>query len=74
LSDTGKVKATETRECPACGTSAADRELLTVPHAGRLLRAFGELDDNTRQSILNLLENIAADHRRPASLSPRRNP
>ena len=62
-----KFKATETRECPAGGTTTSDRQLLEDPGALRLLRAYGQLHDNARHPILNLVESIAADHQRPAS-------
>jgi CRP/FNR family transcriptional regulator, cyclic AMP receptor protein len=41
--------------------AASERELLMVPDALRLLRAYGQLDGNTRQLVVDLVENIAAD-------------
>ena len=48
-------------ECPVCGRAASERELVMVPDAVRVLRAFDYLDPNLRQLIVDLVENIAAD-------------
>src|SRR5262245_49259948 len=41
--------------------AASERELLKVPDAVRLLRAYGQLDGNTRQLVVDLVENFAVD-------------
>jgi transcriptional regulator with XRE-family HTH domain len=47
-----------------CGTASSAPELLMVPDAPRLLRAYGKLNgDKMRQFIVDLVENIAADCR-----------
>jgi transcriptional regulator with XRE-family HTH domain len=52
----------ENLERSDCGTVSSALELLTVPDALRLLRAYGQLnDDKTRHFIVELVENIAAD-------------
>ena len=41
-------------------------KLLTVPGALRLLRAYGQLKQNrTRRSIVDLIENIVGNRRKP---------
>jgi hypothetical protein len=56
-----KPDATGTAECPNCGTASSTRELLIVPDALRLLRAYGQLDPgDMRQVVIDLVENIVA--------------
>ena len=56
-----KLDPNQPLECPVCGRAASERELLMVPDAVRVLRAFDQLDPNVRQLIVDLVENIAAD-------------
>jgi hypothetical protein len=60
------------RECPACGRAVSERELMMVPDAVRVLRAYNQLDPNEQQLILDLVENIAVDRRRPGLRPGRR--
>jgi transcriptional regulator with XRE-family HTH domain len=54
----------ETLQGSDYGTASSALELLTVPDAPRLLRAYSQLNsDKMRQFIVDLVENIAADRR-----------
>jgi transcriptional regulator with XRE-family HTH domain len=59
----------ENLEGSDCGTASSALELLMVPDAPRLLRAYSQLDgDKMRQFIVDLVENIAADRKRPVAI------